>query len=227
MLSLMTQAGDERPVSKVIGSRQLTDSTFVLSVERGERQFVAGQHLALGLPGSHESREYSIYSGRMDSPIEFLIKEVDGGLLSKEFAKLRAGDSICMYEPWGAFTLPAPKPGPQKFMFVASGTGIAPFHSFVRTYPGLNYQLLLGVRQGSEAYERDHYDATRFVLCTSRDTQGDCHGRVTDYLKTQPADPNTLYYLCGNYEMIKDVYSLLDAKGVPKDNVRTEVYFYF
>jgi ferredoxin/flavodoxin---NADP+ reductase len=223
----MAQEGSERPVSRVMGLRRITESTFIVSVERGDKRFVAGQHLALGLPSSHESREYSIYSGEGDSPIEFLIKEVDGGLLSNEFAKLRAGDSICMYNAWGAFTIPEPGLRGRKFVFVASGTGIAPFHSFVRTYPGLDYQLLLGVRLGCEACDRDHYEASRFVLCTSRDKQGDCHGRVTDYLRDRPADLDALYYLCGNYQMIKDVYSILEAKGVSKENVRTEVYFYF
>lgn len=223
----MEQEIKERPVSRVIGVRALTESTYIVSVERGNTQFTAGQHLALGLPNSHESREYSIYSGEADPSLEFLIKEVDDGLLSKAFVRLRAGDPICTYKPWGAFTIPEPWIGTRKFVFIASGTGVAPFHSFVRTYPRLEYQLLLGVRLAGEAYEREHYDPARFVLCTSRDKGGDFHGHVTDYLRDKPADPDAVYYLCGNYRMIKDVYSLLEGKGVSKENIRTEVYFYF
>jgi ferredoxin-NADP reductase len=38
-------------------------------------------------------------------------------------------------------------------------------------------------------------------------------------------DPEQLFLLCGNVKMIDEVCDLLDAAGMPTDNVRTEVYF--
>ena len=65
----------------------------------------------------------------------------------------------------------------------------------------------------------------RYKLCTSRDQQGDFNGRVTDYLKQKSLDSDTLVYLCGNCDMIYDVYDLLTSRGFPSGNIKTEVYF--
>ena len=43
--------------------RHLTESTYVLRFSRNGMKFIPGQHLVLGLTGSAELREYSIYSG--------------------------------------------------------------------------------------------------------------------------------------------------------------------
>ena len=114
----------------------------------------------------------------------------------------------------------------KKFLFIASGTGIAPFHSFVRTYPGLDYKLLHGIRHLEDAYDRDVYDPSRLVLCTSREKKGDFRGRVTDWLRQNPVrDKDTLCYLCGNCEMIHEAYEILLSQGIPSENLFAEVYF--
>ncbi|NJM14595.1 MAG: hypothetical protein HC896_03735 [Bacteroidales bacterium] len=43
-------------------------------------------------------------------------------------------------------------------MFLATGTGISPFHSIVNSLPGLNYKLLHGVRYINEGYDKADYD---------------------------------------------------------------------
>ena len=110
-------------------------------------------------------------------------------------------------------------------MFIASGTGIAPFHSMVKSYPGLNYELIHGVRYSEEAYERGDYDEERHTLCVSRDNKGDYKGRLTGYLKESSFDKNTCFYLCGNSDMIFDAMEILREKGFDRENVNVEVYF--
>lgn len=210
---------------KVLAVRDLTDTTFVLTIERKDLRFTAGQHLALGLPATGESREYSVYSAEQDPAMELLIREVAEGAMTPLFRQLRPGDDVNLYEPVGGFVLP-PGPARPPLLFVATGTGIAPFHSFVRTNPGLDYRLLHGVRHGSEDYERDHYEASRYTLCTSGDRTGDYAGRVTGWLKEHRIAPQTLCYLCGNYAMITEASSILEDKGVPLENIRSEIYFY-
>jgi ferredoxin--NADP+ reductase/benzoate/toluate 1,2-dioxygenase reductase subunit len=95
----------------------------------------------------------------------------------------------------------------------------------VGTYAGLDYQLLHGVRYAFEAYERHHYDKKRHILCTTRDDEGDFKGRVTDYLRQMPLESEPLVYLCGNCDMIYDVYDYLTAQGFPSGSIKTEVYF--
>jgi ferredoxin--NADP+ reductase/benzoate/toluate 1,2-dioxygenase reductase subunit len=85
--------------------------------------------------------------------------------------------------------------------------------------------LLHGVRTADDAYEMDFYPADKHILCTSRDNKGDFHGRVTDYLRVNKIEPDTLVYLCGNCDMIYEVYDLLTSQGLPSDNIKTEVYF--
>jgi ferredoxin/flavodoxin---NADP+ reductase len=210
---------------KVIAVRYLTSSAYVLKVERMGMQFRAGQNLNIGLAGDTEKRDYSIYSAEGDDYLEILVKEVDDGLVSKKLKKLKPGDLIEVDGPFGFFTLENNDLQSRKFFFIASGTGISPFHSMMRSYHGLNYTLLHGVRFADETYDKDHYPADRYISCLTKDRTGNFHGRVTDYLRQNPIDPDCLFYLCGNVNMIYDSFDILKEQGVPSGNLHAEVYF--
>lgn len=213
-------------VLKVISIRDLTPSAYVMRFERNGIPFVAGQHILLGRKNDIQAREYSIYSAEQDNFFEVLIKEVQKGIVSRKLKKLTTGDALNFENPVGYFVLKPEDITTKKFLFVASGTGIAPFHSFIQSYPGLDYTLLHGIRYASEAYEKEHYAPERLILCSSRDTKGDFHGRVTDYLRQHPVeDKNTLCYFCGNCEMIHEAYDILLKQGMPSENLFAEVYF--
>jgi ferredoxin--NADP+ reductase/benzoate/toluate 1,2-dioxygenase reductase subunit len=198
----------------------------VLEVERKGMEFEAGQHILLGEPINIHKREYSIYSGTEDKNLEVLIKEVEDGTVSKQLKKLKGGDLLEIEGPLGFFSIdPEMIKQKRKFLFVASGTGIAPFHSMIKSIPGLDYQLLHGVRYGEEAYEKHTYDPERHVLCTSGDDKGDFNGRVTDYIKQHEFDQDTICYFCGNFNMIREAMSLLEKKGIPPAQLHAEVYF--
>lgn len=206
--------------------RLLTDTTYVLEVERKGMEFEAGQHILLGEPVNIHKREYSIYSGTEDKYLEVLIKEVKEGLVSKQLKKLKSGDLLEIEGPLGFFSIdPEMIRQKRKFLFVASGTGIAPFHSMIKSIPGLDYQLLHGVRFAEEAYEKHDYASDRHILCTSGDDKGDFSGRVTDYIKQHDFDKNTICYFCGNFNMIREAMNLLEKKGIPPGQLHAEVYF--
>jgi ferredoxin--NADP+ reductase/benzoate/toluate 1,2-dioxygenase reductase subunit len=210
---------------QVISIRNLTDSAYVVRMSRRGLQFRAGQHILLGKAGSIHNREYSVYSGENDDFFEVLIKEVDEGLVSKQLKRLKRGELVQIEGPLGFFTIPADLVGSAKFLFIGTGTGIAPFHSFVKSYPNIDYRLLHGVRFGNEAYDKTDYDATRHILCTSGDKTGNFHGRVTKWLTENEVSPDTHCYLCGNFNMIHEAFEILEKKGVPPSNVHAEVYF--
>jgi ferredoxin/flavodoxin---NADP+ reductase len=205
--------------------RDLTESTYILRFDRNDMSFIAGQHLTLGLPGDNQVREYSIYSSENEPYLEVLVKKVDNGMVSKRLHKLKQGDLLNVDGPFGFFTIDEEKRKTGKFLFVATGTGIAPFHSLAGTYPGLNYKILHGVKHVEEAYEKSFYPSGRHVLCTSRDPKGDFNGRVTEYLQKNKIDPETYVYLCGNCDMIYEVYDMLTSQGHSSDKIKTEVYF--
>jgi ferredoxin-NADP reductase len=205
--------------------RHLTDSTYILRFDRNGMEFTPGQHLTLGMVGDKQLREYSIYSPNNVDYLEVLIKEVEEGHVSKRLKKLNTGDQVAVEGPFGFFTIESNKKDTHKYLFIASGTGIAPFHSIINSEADLDYKILHGVRYGEEQYASEEYPENSYIGCTSRDNKGDFQGRVTDYLKQNDIDSNTLVYLCGNYEMIHEVYDILTNKGLSPDNIRTEVYF--
>lgn len=210
---------------KIEEIRHLTGETFSLKLPRARFSFQAGQHLSLGIHGDYQSREYSIYSGEGDSNLEVLVKEVDNGYFTPKLRKLKAGDLVEIHGPFGKFGMEAKAAETGKFVFIASGTGIAPFRSMVRTYPEIDYTLIHGVRLASEAYDRHEYASDRYVLCTSRDPKGTYPGRVTGYLKNCTFAPETDFYLCGNSDMIFDALEILKEKGFERDQIHCEVYF--
>lgn len=204
---------------------RLTQSAFIVRTDRSGLRFRAGQNVTLGVEGDHEKRDYSIYSGEEDEFLEFLVKEVDQGIVSRKLKGLRPGDRIEMEGPYGFFTLKNGDVKTRRFLFFATGTGIAPFHSFVLSNSGLSYTLLHGVRYGYEAYQKEDYRSGSYIACTSRDRNGDHHGRVTGFIREHPVPPDMLCYLCGNVDMIYDVYEILKQQGVPSENLQAEVYF--
>jgi len=212
-------------ISNLIEIRKLTNSAFVLRFEKHDLSFTAGQHIALGIPDIIDTREYSIYSAEKDEAMEVLIKEVEEGYMSPKFGKLSIGQKVKVMKPVGYFTLNKDLLQSKKFVFIASGTGIAPFHSIVKSYPEINYTILHGIRTGEEAYEHNEYPKGKYISCTSRDNKGDFQGRVTNYLQQNSIDTQAIYYLCGNYEMIDDAYGILEKAGVKPENIKAEVYF--
>jgi ferredoxin--NADP+ reductase/benzoate/toluate 1,2-dioxygenase reductase subunit len=210
---------------KIIQVRFLTDSTFVLRFERGSLQFKAGQHIIAGLKGELNQREYSVYSGENDDYLEILVREVLTGIVSLQLKQCTPGRLLQVNGPFGSFGLETFDMFSRKMVFIASGTGIAPFHSFVKSYPGINYTLIHGVRYNNEAYERNDYDPLRYILCSSKENNGGFKGRVTRFLPGYTVDRDMLFYLCGNNSMIYEVYHILRDKGVPDENIFSEVYF--
>ncbi|MFO7829536.1 MAG: hypothetical protein R6V23_12995 [Bacteroidales bacterium] len=67
-----------------------------------------------------------------------------------------------------------------------------------------------------------HY--TRFA---TRDSGPDIQsGRLTHWLEKQPALQNDIkYYLCGSANMVVDVRDILVGKGIPFENIVSEIYF--
>lgn len=210
---------------KVISVRNLTDLTFVIRMERNNLQFQTGQFVILKNLSSPDTREYSVYSGENDDYLEVLVREIEGGKVSGKLKRIKPGAEIEVEGPFGFFKFDPEKFASKRFLFVATGTGISPFHSFVRTYPELEYQIIHGVRYKNESYEHGDYKLERVKVCLSGESGGDFFGRVTDYLFTQKIDKETNCFLCGNSEMIYEAFDILTGKGIPVSNIYSEVYF--
>jgi len=205
--------------------RPLAEGAFVLRLEKNGLEFEPGQYINVGPAGEVDMREYSVYSSPGDDYLEILVKEVEGGYVSPRLAVCRPGDEVNVDGPFGFFVIEEEARHGKPLQFIATGTGISPFHSFVRAYPELSYRVLHGTRYLSERYETEVFDRERYVSCVSREEGGAFHGRVTDHLREHPVDPESLCYLCGNCDMIYEAFDILKWQGVPPEHLFAEVYF--
>lgn len=203
----------------------LTPETFILRLDRGHFQFEPGQYVIIRIPGQNKGREYSIFSGVADDYLEFLVREIPEGDFSRYLRHLLPGSELDVEGPKGYFILDEKTKQGHKALFIATGTGISPFHSYARSYPELELKVIHGVHFDDEAYGRSSFEPGNYLLCTSRTDKGNYFGRVTYYLKEAQLDPDTIYYLCGNSSMIDEVTTILEKKGIPPEHIRTEVFF--
>jgi ferredoxin/flavodoxin---NADP+ reductase len=216
------QVKSDHEVSQI---RHLTDSTFVLRFTKGKTKFRAGQHMIVGLHGELDQREYSIYSGEDDEQLEILVREVKDGNISAKLKHCKPGQLLDVNGPFGTFGIEPFDRFGRKHVFIATGTGISPFHSMIKSYPGLDYLLIHGVRFVNEAYERKEYDPSRYILSTSKERSSGRQGRVTGILSELEISPGLLFYLCGNGSMIHVTYNILRSRGIPAKNIFSERYF--
>lgn len=210
--------------SKVLSVDHLTSNTFLLTFEKPNFDFLPGQHIIVSLEGDIHDREYSICSSVDDFSMQIIVKEVVDGYFSPLLKKLKVGDILKIRGPHGRFTLDYFNVENKDIVLIASGTGIAPFRSMVLTYPDLNFKLIHGIRTIDEAYFKNQLKCSH-VICTSKDSNGDFDGRVTHYIEKFNFESNTVFYLCGNFNMIYDVQNLLISKGHSVNSIFSEVYF--
>lgn len=209
--------------------RWVSPSAFVLAFTIPSAiSFVPGQYLSVGPGGDVHMREYSVYSPPREGYAEILVKVVEDGYVTRKLSTLSAGDPLAVDGPFGFFTLDTAWQT-QRFVFIATGTGISPFHSFTGAYSGLDYRLLHGIRTKEEQYEYQWYDRERVTTCVSREAGGDFSGRVTDLLRQDAAagqlDTEAQYYLCGNCDMIYEAFDILQEAGVGHSQLFAEVYY--
>ena len=209
---------------RVHGVRALPNGAFVLRFDRHGLDFAPGQHISVGPARDINMREYSVYSAPTDDYLEVLVKEVDGGYVSPRLHAWTPEESVQVDGPFGYFTID-PEIRDRPFRFIATGTGIAPFHCFARSYPDLDYTLLHGTRFAAEEYDLAVYPRGSVIRCVSRENGGDFRGRVTDWLRANPPAPETMCYLCGNCDMIYEAFDILSGQGIPPQQLFAEVYF--
>lgn len=214
---------DNNFLHKVINRQLISPTLLLLRLERKEVDFIPGQYFYLGLLRNKQSRAYSVFSGINDPWIDFLIHRVDNGEFSPMLFNLRENDKVFLDGPKGYFRLP-PDRTQKKIVFIATGSGIAPFHSMVTSYPDLDYALLYGVKTAKEAVGVENFSPERRFLVTSREDNPDTGGRITDYLDRVIFD-HAVYYLCGGNNMIKKVTEVLLSRGVASQDIKTEFFY--
>lgn len=205
--------------------------------------FRAGQWVSLVLPvhdakGRPVRRSYSLASVPQASPrFELLVTRVDDGVASDWLHTAPLGVELEAKGPQGVFSR-ALDAGPS--LFVATGTGVAPFRGFIheaveakRTDP---LWVLLGVRSEADLLYAAEFEAlakqhahVRFLPTLSR-ADGSWRGR-TGYVQKHvlelwsELDGTPQLYACGVKKMVMDVRELLKTHaGAQRAQLHLESY---
>ena len=211
---------------KVLEVKNYGNGNYILKVERKNIAFNAGQFFSIGIPNMLINREYSVCSGENDNYLEFLIREISDGILSKELKKLNKNDEVKVLGPYGNFYLKEMDYN-KKYIFIASGTGIAPFMSLIKTYPDLNYKIYHGIRFNEDSIKELYNDKyMKFISREKIDEKNCFNGRLSEYFNfISEEDKNSYAFLCGNSLMVTDIYDRLIKNNFKAENIFTEIFF--
>lgn len=205
----------------------LSKKTFEMEFTKPpEFSFTPGQRIQF-VYGSYE-RDYSLASGPDDSILRICVRKVEKGKFSSTLASAEKDAMFEFTGPHGYFTFNA-TPGTPVFM--ATGTGIAPFVSMAKSGVS-DFILLHGVCFPEDLYYADLFRsaARLYVPCISGDSrhaampQNFFNGRVTDYIKAHLHHGSYEFYLCGRSEMIRDVTLQVDDH-FSDSHVHTEIFY--
>jgi ferredoxin/flavodoxin---NADP+ reductase len=186
--------------------------------------FVAGQVINVSVK-NFPPRMYSIASGEQDDYLAILFDVKPQGEVTPLLRDMQKGDKVHISAPFGKFRC-----AEEKAAWIASGTGIAPFRSMLRSGQGLQKTLLHGSRALDTFYYQNEFAAIlgeNYIRCCSQQSaEGIFAGRITRYLEELEELPtDQRYYLCGSTEMVVEVRDLLIAKNIPYSNIMAEIYF--
>mgnify|MGYP000698834892 CR=1 FL=1 len=160
-------------------------------------EYLAGQYVGLRYRGN--SRAYSLSSSPTRDTVEICVRHVpDGRLSPKLCTDLEVGDEVTLRGPRGDLVLD--EPSDRDLVFLATGTGVAPFkgmidylyetgeHAFegrerdVWLFLGAAWEDDLPYRERFREYAREH-DRFHFVPCLSRETYLSAWDGETDYVQ--------------------------------------------
>ena len=223
---------------RVVENRHWTENLFSLRVEGVQSKFQAGQfvRIALDIEGERVARAFSFVNPPDADLLEFYGVIVPEGPLSPRLAKLKAGDALYVAPNPAGFLVLSEIPDAETLWLISTGTGLAPFLSILRTDAPWrrfkNVVVVHAVRKADELTYRDVIAATpaKYVSFVSRETQpGSLAGRIPAAIadgrletaagvKLAPETSHVM--LCGNPDMLKDVQSVLAARGLKKHRRR-------
>jgi cytochrome P450/NAD(P)H-flavin reductase len=224
---------------RIVACQQASETTIAFSVElenRADLSFLPGQYVNIRVPGTDQTRSYSFSSGPSATHLSFLVRNVRHGAMSSWLCEsAKAGDAIEFRGPMGSFYL---RPIERPLLFLAGGTGLAPFLSMLDKIVdegGSRYpiHLILGVNNDEDLVGIDRLETFAQRLpnftwaCTvsSPDSAHPNKGYVTQHIvPSQLNDGDADIYLCGPPPMVDAVRDFLAARGLTPRNFYYEKF---
>ena len=227
---------------RIVENRHWTKSLFSLRVEGVALSFQAGQfvRIALDMGAERVARAFSLVNAPHDPVLEFYGIVVPQGLLSPPLEKLSPGDRLFVAPNPAGFLVLSEVPDAETLWLMATGTGLAPFLSILRTEAPWrrfrNVVLVHAARFSQELTYRTTIDelrqsrGLRYVSFVSREAAagslagripaavGD--GRLEAAAGLKLASDSSQVMLCGNPDMLKDTTAALAERGMRKHRRR-------
>jgi propane monooxygenase reductase subunit len=223
---------------EVVANEQVTHDMRLLVVklvEPEEIKFFPGQYMDFVVPGTGETRSFSMANTpNRDGLFEFVIKIYPGGLFSEHLAdKVQVGDRLQVEAPFGTFTLREARTN--DLVFVGGGAGMAPMLGLLRSM----------AERGVERKVTFYYGARRLRDLCFAEELAELGGRLTDFsyvpALSEPAEDDgwdgetglitevvrsresTLKgvdaYVCGPPPMVDAAIATLTALGVTENQI--------
>src|SRR3989442_5666737 len=236
-------------VAKVINETRDTISvTFAVPPELKDKfQYVQGQHLTLRptINGDDVRRSYSICSAVQDDVLRVAIKRTPGGEFSTWANDTwKPGITLDVMPPMGHFNTPLDPNNRKHYLGFAAGSGITPMLSIIKTTliaePHSQFTLFYGNRASSTVIFNEeltdlkdiYLERLNLVYVMSREQQDIelFNGRITKEKCEQffqhwiKLDDIDTVFICGPEQMMHDVSDSLQAHGMPKSNIKIELF---
>jgi len=189
--------------------------------------YQAGQFISIFAEkdGKSISRPYSIASPpEQKAHLELCIKVVEGGFMSNYLHRVAPGTKLKAIAPLGTFVLLEPPDYPiRDTVFIATGTGVAPFIGMIGHILAMRYDidvhLVFGCRYKHdliymdvlEKWERERPNFHLYATLSRPENSGwkGRTGYVQKVIETEIQDPDQKdVYICGLHNMVEDVTKL-------------------
>jgi ferredoxin-NADP reductase len=241
-----------RPTERKLLSARLSRSVFLSDQTKhleftvqgaDDFAFIPGQFVSiqqLKPEGKTHTRAYSIASApKASASFDLCLNRVEKGFLSNWLCDLEEGATVQFHGPHGMFTLRQPH---QDSVFIATGTGVAPFRGMVHwlferreRHQDRQFWLVYGTRHEEGLYYRDEFLAIEqahpnfhYVPTLSRggtEWHG-LRGYVQDHVREiVGAGRDMQAYICGLHQMVDENRKLLkDELGWDRKQIVFERY---
>lgn len=216
--------------AKISEVSNLTENIILVSLRLPPNQkpkFLEGQYVNV-IKGSLK-RSYSIANASHFDDIQLIIKNYEGGKMSKYwFEEARVNDILRLEIPLGTFFL-RKQLNQKNLVFLATGTGIAPIKAIFEnpsfSEVALKYErviLLWGMKYSSEIFWTPSI-STDFITVLSRE------GQPKQYIQNVLVNLNlnfeeTVIYACGSNDMIQASKLISLQKGLPKNSFYSDAF---
>jgi propane monooxygenase reductase component len=220
-------------VVEVVSNKPVTHDMrhlVVKLVEPEEIKFFPGQYMDFMVPGTDESRSFSMANTpSRDGTFEFVIKIYPDGLFSEFLAeKVQVGDRLEVEAPFGTFTLRESRTS--DLIFVGGGAGMAPVLGLLRSMAERGVQrkatFYYGARGKRDLCFSDELAALaeklpgfRYIPALSDPVDGSewdgQTGLITDVVKANETSLEGMdAYVCGPPPMVDAAIATLTDLGV-------------